>query len=229
MPRKYGRSKRGFRTKTVDSQQTKAIRTLQKKVKYINQPELKTHLYNSYGSTTNQYSNVISLHLLTDTDLGTGNDERIGDSIRVKQLYFSLFCVAPAASMNYVRVILFQDKRYTGSAVTGDQLLQDYSTTNLSHNNLHSRINDSYVNDKKDGGKGINILWDSYVIPIDDALGRGSRMMFNRTWNAGLKVNYEGGTNGPGQIFAALFPGNSTTASNNSFITFYSQIRFTDV
>lgn len=222
-----------IRAKSVDQQQSKRIVRLEKKVAYIAQPELKNFSTQRQAFATNTNAAVL-VHLSTITQ-GTGDIYRVGDRIMVKHLRFELLA-ASSGVFNWIRVILFQDNRYDGTDLLGAEMLYDYSVTNTYNSNFLSPFNSDFVATRGSGKKMVRILADLKATIAEKTTAAGyqtsgnyKHLKFDKYWNKGLEVNFNGAAYETGQIYAMILPGRSTTAADNPEYSYNGYIEFTDI
>lgn len=235
MPRKRNKPKP---VKAIDKEQSKRINTLERKFR----PEIKFY---SLGFQTNsipvQATNASVLRYSCTGGLaqGTSGATRIGDRIRVMTLKVTGYVISDdGGSIMPLRIMIVHDRRYSGTALTGAELLRDYNTTDTSYANFMSQTNDDYVNRQHQRGKQVDVLYDKVFTlgPLvnDQTNGVGFianpyiRFSVSKDYKNGKVVTWSGATQGVGQIDVYVFPGRSTTSTSNPFYAINSEISYID-
>jgi len=219
MPRKVyrkGKSKAG------------PLKRLQREVKKIERVmqglETKVSVLPFNGGATERQSNVMQIDNITDISLGSGDGNRIGDSIRVTGIhvrYLGLNNTGDDTSKQMLRFILFQDRKFTGTPASGDELLAGYTETNDRFTNFLSPLSHDRCPDYGDSAqqkriKPFKIISD-HLMKVPYASGNGIDIVYERKFifKQGLSVLYSGSNAGVGQIFLAVFPGCFSDSANN--------------
>jgi len=223
--------------KSIDKKQTRAIRQLQRDTK----PELKDLVITSAAnSLVVQNTNGYQITSIAAVPQGDGSNNRVGDKVKVKHITFNLTAYSAnsaAQESNALRCIILHDKRWTGTDLTANQILSNYNTTNLSWNNFQSTKNIDYVNMLGQRGKGVDVLYDKVLEfgPLTTTATQSvadnviKKLSYNKTFKVGKLVQFSGATAATGQIFVVIFPGNSTTNTQNPNYVWYSDVYYTDV
>lgn len=221
--------------KAVDKRQDRKIRRLSAALR----PEQKFfYSASAVNVIPAQSTNAVVLTTLVAINNGNGSSARVGDRIKVSRIDFRLRAYMPPASSqaNWIRVIIYQDNRYTGTDLTGLQLLSQYNVTDTSDANLYSDYNNTYVNTAVEKGKPVRVLMDRKIYfsyfstTATQAIADRSVGMisFKKTYKTGKIVNYTGNTQAAGNVVCAVFPGSDTTAASNPAYSWLSCIYFTD-
>jgi hypothetical protein len=230
----YGRFRRAYK-KSIDKVQNRKIAKLSRQIR---QEQKFFHTLGSVNVIPAQNTNAVVLQTLTAVNNGNISTARVGDRISVSRIVFSLRAYIPqgASQANWLRVIIYQDNRYTGTDLTGLQILPQYNVTDTSDSNLYSDYNNTYVNTAVEKGKQVTILMDKKLYfgyfsttatqaVSDRAVGV---INFKKTYRREKIVNYTGNTQAGGVIVCAVFPGADTTAAQNPAYSWESCIYFTD-
>lgn len=180
-------------------------------------------------------------HVLCDVLEGDDYNQRTGRKIVPQGLDIRLRMLGtPSAGGLYtlprvVRVILFQDMGYNGTAITGSQLLQTYSTTSDVMSTAISPINTDYVKSKNVPDGRIHILYDKncWIHPQLSFYSSECSKEFNIKIPAKkLKELYfnGAGTNSfvGGTIFMYLCLGQAQAAADNAQFAYISKLTYWD-
>lgn len=236
-----------YKVTKKDKQQDKKIRRLASQLK----PEVKSATISNVANTVaTQYAMAIQQFTLTgnaNIDRGVGGAQRVGDRISVIGLELRGFCSQYTANVYFgtTRLIILQDNRYNGTALTGLEVLQAYNATDTSNGNFCSGYNPDQVNTRYEKGKAVRILYDKRIMcdgiflderdvaPATGISTAGSvydtrHFKWIKKFKKPLLVNYKDDTDKTGQLYLMLFNGASTTAVNNNAVAFQVQVLFTD-
>jgi len=214
----------------------KGRKTLKKIVRRM-EIQMKPELKNSSSVSATNGLAITSSNTYVITNIcapaqGTSSATRVGDKIRIKKIEVRLTAFQPSSSPNFVRMMIIHDRRWTGTDLTGAQILTSYNLTDQSWINAQSSTNIDYVNKHGDKGKGVDILYDkvitlgTYTATAADQTVK--EMNFTKTYTLGKVVQFAGGTSATGQLFLVVFPGNDTTAGSNPNYVWFSNVYYTD-
>lgn len=234
MPKKYYKKAK----KSVDKKQSKAIRTIQRMIK----PEMKIYVNRSQANgLTIESTNAVVGNPISNMSAGTNGSERIGDKVYVKSIEFNLFAHSANLAFpktNFLRVMIVHDRRFlTSNALTGGQLLNQYALTTGSYVNALSTPQNDMINTTIAGrGKSVDLIYDKTLYfgqlstgaGVSVAYGTIQHIKFKKTFKIAKQVNFEGTTASTGQFYVFIFPGESTTASDNPWYVWESYAHFYD-
>lgn len=233
--RKFNKKKPAKAVTKVDKKQDRMIRKIMRNV----MPEEKLVIFVSLANAIDQQnSNAMVTTNVSNMGQGTAVNQRVADRVKVTRLLFRCRVYAPQvlSQIQWFRVIIYQDNRYTGTDLTGAQLLASYNTTNTSQLNLYSDYDQTYVNTKTERGKSVKILFDKRIvfgynstITTQSFADKSVALInYDKVFKSPKIVNYTGATNATGQIFVATFCGSSTVSTNNPWFSWASHLYYTD-
>lgn len=180
-------------------------------------------------------------HILNDILEGDDYNQRTGRKISPYSVNIRLAiqgtenAAALTVKPRLVRAILFQDLGYNGTAITGAQLLQTYSTTTDEMKTAMSPINTDYVRSKNVPDGRIHILADRrfWVHPTFSAYASECTKIVN--FNIGQKklkeMYYNGagsGTGVGGTLFMYLCLGQALSATDNASFSYICKVTYFD-
>lgn len=226
------------RKKPIDKRQNLRIRRLEYKV---NSTESKFNFFQTSSMIPIQSSSTALFGNVTD-GISQGNTagSRSGDKIAVKMIKCNhIHSFLQSSSWgNFSRVIVMHHEGFDNAlTVTGDMILQSYSTTDTSLSNLTSNYNPDYVKIRglPDTRKNpIRILWDSKIYTAGMATGAGTNndnVKYHRKvlrFKKPLMVKYSGATSANGAILVCVFPGCDTTSGSNPFVAQRVEVYYND-
>lgn len=222
--------------KSKDKKQDKKLKQLYVWAK----PEVKQKVTNqATDCIPGQSTNAMVATQITDIAAGTAGNQRIGDAIQVHSIDFGLSCLNPGNSTNqlqFIRVMIVQDKRYNGTAPTGGEILHGYNVTDVSMANAYSGYNTSYIKSKLSNRAGqIKVLYDKTIFLSSNVLNTSGcefhpqmGIKFRKNFKTPLTVGYEGANYEEGQIFVLVFPGSDTTGNSNPYYAWQALVRYSD-
>lgn len=220
----------------VDKIQNKRIAKIEANYK----PEVKSCLTSDdAGGLINYQTNAIYTKSLDAIAQGDTSSSRQANQIKVTGINFKLHVYNETNTLagNYFRVFIVYDKTYRGTVLTGAQLLSHYSTTNLNFTNMVSARNENYIDNPRNGVKGVKILYEKTVYFGQNSTTAGCMgnylhvLNYNKTFKTPLKINYSdvnATDQREGHIYLIILGGASTTNTSNPYYVFDNQLRFTD-
>lgn len=223
----------------VDKQQDKKIQALTRKL----EPEYKYYsTFDGNGGIYQGRTNAMATFNLTSAIAqGDAVNERTGNQIFVHRIKVDVLAVMNSATVengNFVRVILVQNNQYDGTQLVGQEVLLNYTTTDLATYNAVSVWNPAYISSKLTGKKGVRVLWDKMVhfgslltLPtVSQTLGGTiqAHLKFDKIFKKPLRVQYDGANARAGNIYMFMFPGYDTTAAYNPDVTNQQTVWYTD-
>lgn len=245
----YKRYKRKRGKGGVDRKQNKAIRMLKNLVK----PEWKNHVARYEGQANcvpiqPTLANIMQADHISAIAQGTSGSTRVGNSIQVRRIAIRGSCLNPGELTNqlqFVRIMIIQDLRYNGTAVTGAEMLTSYSVTDADMQNAYSQPNYNFVAHKQfNRGGRIKVLLDKTIYLDSDsgvvhtsvpdtayayiATHRQKQFHWSKTFKKPLTVSYEGANYEAGQLFVCTFAGSDATGNDDPYLSWQTHIMFTD-
>lgn len=224
MPKKYFRKK-----KTVVKKLVKQVKEIKKD---LGVPETKLFYQESatpVALTSN--TNAMTQALLTDLSVGANGNNRIGDSITIKDLTIKIMYSYQGVSPNFLRFLLVKFNGLYRSLTGGAQanLINNYDVTDARYSNAVSPLNNDYVrmNKKKAGGfkdtskNEMSVLWDK-TITFEPSQLAGASYAYNGKAGMLTKhikyphiVKWSGASQSSGHIALIVLNGASTTSGLN--------------
>lgn len=227
--RRYGKASK-------DRQQDRKIRQIARWAR----PELKTfETLHATNAIPGQSTNALVATNISAVVNGATAIDRIGSSIDVHAIEVRGSCLNPGTStsqLQFLRIMIVQDKRYNGTAPQGGEVLKNYNTTDVSMGNAYSSWNTNFVAMRGSGKGGqIRVLYDhTCFLPSNLTTTSGTAtqvqcpFMYKKFFKKPIKVQYDGATGETGQLFVLVFPGSDTTGNDNPYYGWTACIRFSD-
>lgn len=215
--------------KSIDKKQNIKIRRLEN----MCEPEVKqfTTFDGASNIQTARANPMVLFNFTSGLAQGVTGTNRIGDEVCIHKIDFRLICTPGNVLTNSPQVfrsIIYQDNRYSGTDLTGAQILQSYSEVDGNNSNMLSPHNPDYVSTKLGGSQHVRILYDKTHGLTDTGNVKTTVYSYIKTFKKPLKVKYVGSTATQGQVLLALFPGIDATAGNNPLIALQKTIYYTD-
>lgn len=247
------KTNRWYPAKTAkDRQQDTKIRRLSRR---IANAEVKTYTQAFYNMQSNvTVSATVAVPGTSDTSVifpitvnltqGTGGSQRLGVTISVQGISLRLLIYDPTTAGistigDYVRVLLVYDRRFAGTYLTKNFLLENSSVTDGHYDDINSDYDIDNVDTKQEPrGKNVTILWDRTVVFGRNFVATASasastdksvqHLVYNKKFKVPKIVNYST-LGGPQQLYFVCMSGPSNTTSRCPVVHATSTVYFTDI
>jgi len=188
-------------------------------------------------------SDGVIIPLVANLTQGNGSTQRIGTTINVTGICIKIFCYDPVTTGqstigDFCRFMLVYDKRFGGTYLNKQQLLETSSTTNGRFDDILSDYDIDHVDTPQEPkGKNVKILWDRTVAFGRNGYTEGAflstdhstkMLVYNKRYKTPKIVNWVGGTQGPQTLYMVVCPGPSTDNTDNPQYNISSCVYFTD-
>lgn len=217
---------------------SKLKRKVAKLAKTVGNPEYKNFTLVSVANMIpQQNTNGVLMTHISNIPVGQGGSSRIGDKVAVKSIDFSYSIQDGPTQNNWIRYVIFVDDQYDSVAANNPALadiLDSSSAVNFSQYNAVSPYNNDMVSTKnfnKGGRRRYRILYDKLIMTAVNTVTEKGRASKKRlVFKTPIQLQFNGAdTRGGQSLWVMHCPGYSTTAGNNPFSVFRTDVRYTDM